>query len=108
MKIEITESNASRYFRTAARAEKLIAEGYKFHPFINDAGAYSVETPSGAWYFTYTQGPGADFRPHCSCPDFENPAHRDFCKHLIGAAELDAKDEAEMWNSICELAELAA
>lgn len=106
MKIEITESNASRYFRTAARAETLLANGYKFHPFIEDAGAYSVKTPSGAWYFTFTQGTGEGFRPHCSCPDFEK--NQDFCKHLLCAAQIDEKDEAEMWNAICEEAELQA
>ena len=106
LNIIVNDSNASRYCRCKDRAANLIAEGYHFFPFTNDAGAYSVQSPSGNWYFVYTQGEGEAFRPHCSCPDFAK--HEDFCKHLLCASQLDAEDEADMWNSICAKVEADA
>ena len=95
MKIEITESNASRYFRCADRAAKMIATGYKVKAFTGDATAFFVTSPSGAMYLTYTEL--ADNAVRCTCPDFEK--NGDFCKHLLLCEEV--KNEAEKWEAIC-------
>ena len=100
MKIEITESNASRYFATLNRAKTLVAQGYRFEEFATSETAFYCFTPSGNAYTVLTNAGRPDVAPYCSCPDFQK--NGDFCKHVLCAGAIVEANDAAKWEAICE------
>ena len=96
--IKVTTEQASRYIRTANRAETLVADGYTFDEIGAEMVAVTKPGKLAASYFINLH------TAECDCPDFTG--NGSFCKHLIAYAAI--QEEARMWEAICKEAEFRA
>jgi len=86
-------TDALRLAMTAERAAKLLSEGYTFSYEGCDAVAVCKPGRLAASYIINIH------TGECDCPDFQNPQHKDFCKHTLCWAEIES--ERQMWEAIC-------
>jgi hypothetical protein len=85
-------NDASRFFRTATYAAKIVAEGlYQFEQDAETKTVYVMKPGRLAASYTITEEDG------CDCPNFLE--HGGYCKHTLAWAEI--KENAKMWEAIC-------
>ena len=107
-----TPKNASVALRLAIRherAQQIITEGYTFH-YDALLGITYVCKPgeSTATYCICDKSEIVAPNGGCSCPDYQNPAHQDFCKHSLALAIYQTHQEELNFEAMCEDYDLRA
>jgi predicted nucleic acid-binding Zn finger protein len=84
---------ARRLADVAARADDLLTkQGYTAYLTANP-GVWGIYSPAGKAYTVNLT------TVTCTCPDFQNPEHGDYCKHLYALSLQLDREEAEV-NSL--------